>query len=123
MPQLPLPVQSRVPCISLNAFAFPVKDTVVEKIFKALGGQSLLKSGAKYAHSSFNSLSMFFHGDNTRANYVCVICHNNICTVDFHRFDFNRCAHLEVVQRCENVPFQNLPALFSDVTGLQFNQN
>lgn len=121
MPQLPLPVQSRVPCISLNAFAFPVKDTVVEKIFNALGGHALVRrAGGKYASGSFNSLSMFYYGGNYTTNHVFVACHNGLCAVEFRKFSGPR---FELVGSYDHIQLSSLSALFSDVTGLQFNKN
>jgi hypothetical protein len=114
----------RVPCITLNAFAFPVKDTVVEKIFNALGGKSLVeKAGGKYASGSFSSLSVFFRSEFTSANHVQVSynSYTDTCTVTFSKFSLDRCQLLEVQQQCENVPFSLLPTMFADATGLQFN--
>ena len=110
----------RIPCATLNAFAFPVKDTVVEKIFSALGGQAVVVAGrVKYAHSSSKSLSVHFVGHGTPANYVFVSCYNGICSVEFRQISGSQNS---VVQQIENVLLSDLPALFSSVSGIQVSQ-
>lgn len=113
----------RVPLITLNAFAFPVKDTIVEKIFTALGGTALVeRGGGKYASGSSRCLAMFFNGQHTSSNHVQVIydSYTDTCEVTFSKFSFDHCQFQCVHQLCENVPFSLLPTLFADVTGLQF---
>jgi len=114
----------RVPCISLNAFAFPVKGTVVEKIFEALGGQNLVKrNGGRYAAGVFNSLAIHFEPVYGRANYVAVSCHDNAtCCVEYYQMDSTGCKVEKVMAKFQAIPFAGLSENFTDFTGIDCRQ-
>ena len=123
-----MPSQSppRVSCFSLPPFGIQSAGTTLNPLFflghgatammlfNALGGHHLLKVGARYARSTAHSLSFFFTGLGTSANFVFISYFNGICAVDFRKI-----VDLEnnVLQSVHDLPLAELAGLFYAVAG------
>ena len=74
-----------VPCVSLNPLASLIHDPVPYDIFLALGGDTAIDAGVRYACSSGASLSVHFISRGTRANYAHVCFYNRSYSVNFYQ--------------------------------------
>jgi len=98
-----------------------MSNDVAQTIFKQLGGQKFATmTGAKNFTSSPATLSFRIGRNKTETNHVMIVLQNDLYTMVFSRVSYStrKGFDFKEVRKFDGVYFDQLQAIFTEVTGL-----